>query len=80
MDVFEFVTSNLFLVGAYFLGFHHYSIFYLTIPSIVTILPRFVICCNRRRLLHAEKKRNYSLQNDFPSESECFFVAFMDCG
>ena len=69
MDVFEFVTSNIFLVGAYFLGYHHYSIFYLTIPSIVTILPRFVIFCNRKRLLRAKKKRNHSLQNDFPTES-----------
>ena len=70
---FEFVTSNLFIIGAYLIGYHQYSYFYLIFPisynTFFYSLPTLISYCNHKRSIRTDRKRNLTVQKENSPET-----------
>ena len=77
-DVFETVSANLFIIGAYFLGYHQYSFLYITIPSVLSLLPKAISYGCEERYFRTRKKDNYALENDSTLETAEWINQFLN--
>lgn len=69
---FEFVTRNLIFIGIYFVGYHQFSILWITFPSIFSTITQY---WNRKRCSHRQK--NQPLQQNGPSETAEWINQFL---
>ena len=72
---FEFVTRNLLFLGIYLAGYHHYSIFYITFPS---LLPQVLRYWNSKKVLKGRYQKQHILQEHSVTENAEWINQFLE--